>query len=424
MKFQEVYEWWQGSRLTQEEAAVLLGVCERTFRRYCRKHESQGAEGLYDHRLEKKAHNTAPVDEVVELLTLFETRYANFTVSHFYDKYRDDHKGQRSYSWVKNQLQSSGLAKKTKKRGAHRRKRERAPMAGMLIHQDGSRHEWVPGEYWDLIVTMDDATSEVYSGFFVEEEGTHSSFQGVSEVITQHGLFCSLYTDRGSHYWTTPKVGGKVDKVNLTQFGRAMKELHIDMIAAYSPEARGRSERLFGTVQQRLPKELEQAGIVSMEEANRFLKEVYWPKHNERFSVKAKDTVRAFVPLKDSGMNLQDILCIIEKRTAGKDNTVSYRNKTLQIPEQSYRYSFNRLDVHVHEYYDGSLALFHGPRKLGDYDKAGNLVSKNKTKKKKTVKTKPEMKTDSGANETAQLTHRAHKAIRAKKGSPAMWTCG
>jgi hypothetical protein len=377
MKFMEVYDWWQESRLTQEEAAHLLGICERTFRRYCRKHEAKGAEGMYDQRLDKKAHNTAPVDEIVELLTLFETRYSNFTVSHFYDKYRDEHKGQRSYSWVKNQLQTSGLAKKTKKRGAHRRKRERAPMAGMLIHQDGSRHEWVEGQYWDLIVTLDDATSEVYSGFFVEEEGTASSFQGVSEVILQHGLFCSLYTDRGSHYWTTPKVGGKVDKVNLTQFGEAMKRLEIDMIAAYSPEARGRSERLFGTVQQRLPKELALAGITTKEEANRFLKDTYWPKHNERFAVKPKDTVRAFIPWKNSGMNLQDILCIQEKRTVRKDNTVSYRNKTLQIPEQSYRYSFNKTEVRVHEYSDGSMSIFHGPRKLAKYDETGNLVTES-----------------------------------------------
>jgi hypothetical protein len=101
----------------------------------------------------------------------------------------------------------------------------------------------VPGQRWDLIVTMDDATNEHYSMFFCAGEGTQSSFEGVREVIETHGLFCSLYTDRGSHYRTTPEAGGKVDKVNLTQFGRAMKQLGIEMIPAYSPEARGREAR-------------------------------------------------------------------------------------------------------------------------------------------------------------------------------------
>ena len=177
MKYTEVYEWWTEKRLTQAEAATLLGMCERTFRRYCRKYESEEEQGLYDKRLERVASNAAPVNEVIDMLGLFETRYPNFLVAHFYEKYQDDHKGQRSYSWVKNQLQDHGLVKKAKKRGAHRRKRERAPMVGMLIHQDGSTHEWVPDQQWDLIVTLDDATSDVYSGFFAEEEGTFSSFQ-------------------------------------------------------------------------------------------------------------------------------------------------------------------------------------------------------------------------------------------------------
>lgn len=205
MRFTEVYEWWTEKRLTQEEAAKMLGMCERTFRRYCRKHESEELNALYDQRLDRIAHNAAPVDEVMETIGLFETRYSNFTAAHFYDKYRDEHQGKRSYSWVKYQLQAHQLVKKTKKRGVHRRKRERAPMAGMLLHQDGSTHEWVPNKQWDLIITMDDATSEIYSGFFVEEEGTNSSFQGVCEVILSHGLFCSFYSDRGSHYDLTHK---------------------------------------------------------------------------------------------------------------------------------------------------------------------------------------------------------------------------
>lgn len=373
MRFEDLYGRYQLKSLTQAEAAMVLGICERTFRRYCRKHEADGAEGLYDQRLDRVAHNAAPTDEVMEMLTLFETRYPNFTVAHFYDKYRDTHQGTRSYNWVKQHLQDSGLVKRAKKRGAHRRKRERSPMKGMMIHQDGSTHEWVPEQRWDLIVTMDDATSEVYSGFFVDEEGTFSSFRGVQETIEKQGLFCSLYTDRGSHYWTTPTVGGKVDKVNLTQFGRAMQRLGIDMIAAYSPEARGRSERMFGTLQGRLPKELALANITSMEEANRYLKDVYWPEHNKRFAIPAAQTESAFVAWLDSGTNLQEILCIQEQRTVGKDNTISYEGKILQIPKQQERCHYIKAKVKVHEYSDGSLAVFHGPRCLARYNADGSM---------------------------------------------------
>lgn len=371
MRFTELFNQWTEKRLTQQEASLILGVSERTFRRYCRSYEEEGLTGLYDARLDRVSHNAAPVDEVAELLNLFETRYCTFSASHFYDMYRDNHGGTRSYNWVRLTLQDAGLIKKAKKRGAHRRKRERAPMAGMMIHQDGSTHEWIDGEKWDLIVTMDDATSEVYSGFFVDEEGTHSSFNGVKETIQKHGLFCSIYTDRGSHYWHTPKAGGKVDKDNPTQFGRAMNQLGIEMIAAYSPEARGRSERLFGTLQQRLTKELALEGITNMQQANHFLNEVYWPKHNKKFAVPAKEPISAFVPWLDAGTNLDDILCIQEKRVVNKDNTVSYKGMKLQIPKQRNRYHFVKAKVRIHEYIDGSLAIFHGPRCLVRFNNKG-----------------------------------------------------
>ena len=251
MRFIEAYEGYQCKRLSQEEAAMLLGVCPRTFRRYMCQHEESGIEGLLDKRLNQPSHRKAPVDEVMKLVDLYTGRYSGWNVKHFYAWYQRDHGGERSYSWVKNTLQSHGVVKQGRKRGKHRKRREPAPMEGMLLHQDGSTHEWVPDCQWDLIVTMDDATNEHYSMFFVEQEGTLSSFQGVRDVIEAHGLFCALYTDRGSHYWYTPEAGGKVDKVRLTQFGSAMKRIGVQMIESYSPEARGRSERAFGTHQGR-----------------------------------------------------------------------------------------------------------------------------------------------------------------------------
>ena len=279
MRFEEVYDRWSEGRLTQREAADLLGVCERQFRRQCRRYESDGIDGLIHLRLGQMSTRRAPVDEVMRLVAQYRDRYVGWTVKHFYSKYREQ-KGRRSYHFVRLTLQREGVVSKAKRRGAHRRKRERKPLIGMMLHQDGSRYQWLRGQQHDLIVTLDDATGAIYSALLVDEEGTMSSFAGVAAVIARHGLFNSLYTDRGSHYWHTTRAGGKVDRVELTQFGRAMTQLGIEMIPAYSPEARGRSERAFGTLQDRLPKELFDAAITEVAAANRFLQRRFIPAYN------------------------------------------------------------------------------------------------------------------------------------------------
>jgi hypothetical protein len=298
-------------------------------------------------------------------------------VKHYYSWYKRDG-GKRSYTWVKNTLQSKGLVTRAPKRGAHRKRRERVPIPGMMVHQDGSRHEWVLGKKWDLIVTLDDATSEHYSMFFVDEEGTFSSFQGIRDVIRKRGLFSALYTDRGSHYWFTPEAGGKVSKTQPTQFGRAMQHLGIKMIAAYSPEARGRSERFFHTHQDRLVKELAARGIDTMDAANSYLSRVYMSAFNAEFMQPATEKGAAFV--KWIGANLDDIHCEHYERTVTADNCVSFNGKTLQILSNKYRCHYVRVRVRVHYYMDGSMAIFHGPRKLADYDKQGKLKELKKKK--------------------------------------------
>ena len=372
MRFEEAYSGWTERRLTQEDAARLLGVCARTFRRYIDRYEENGLDGLLDKRLTQVSHRRAPVDEVVRLVDRYRLRHDGWNVKHYYAWYRRDG-GTRSYSWVKNTLQGAGVVKKAAKRGAHRKRREPSPWPGMLLHQDGSPHEWVPGQHWDLIVTMDDATNEHYSMFFCDEEGTQSSFQGVREVIEAHGLFCSLYTDRGSHYWTTPEVGGKVDKVNLTQFGRAMKQLGIEMIPAYSPEARGRSERAFGTHQERLPKELALAGITDMAAANAYLRDVYLPAFNAEFAHPSREAGSAFVPCPAS-VNLDDILCEQAARTVGKDNCVRLDGRVFQLPGDRHRYHYIKAKVKVCRHTDGTVSVFHGPRRLARYDSQGQLI--------------------------------------------------
>jgi transposase len=370
MRFEEAYTGWQGKRLTQHEAGQLLGVSERTFRRQIGRFEAEGMDGLIDRRMAQVSSRRAPVDEVLGVLRLYGSAYEGWNVKHFHTWYEREHAGRRSYSWVKNVLQEAKLVVCAKARGKHRKKRERKPLPGMMVHQDASTHQWVPGQMWDLVVTMDDATSKHTSMFFCAEEGTDSSFHGFGQTIARYGLFCSVYTDRGSHYFRTREAGGKLDKVNLTQVGRALKQLGIEHIGAYSPEARGRSERAFDTHQGRLPKELARAGITDMDAANRYLEQVYMPNHNAEFALPALEEGSAFVPY--IGTRLPDILCAQYERTVENDNCVSFEGRKLQIPPSSTRAHYVKAQVRVHRYVDGTLALFHGPRKLADYDAAGN----------------------------------------------------
>lgn len=285
MCFEELNYGWHEGRLNQEEAARVLEVSSRTFRRQICGYEDEGLEGLNDKRLSQDSQRRAPVDKMMKLGDRYRKSYRGGNVKHFYSWHVRD-SGKRSYTWVKNTLQKQGLVPKLKKKGTHRRRRERIPLPGMMLHQDGSTNEWVPCRKLDLIVTMNDATTVHDSMFFYDEEGTASSFQGVQDVILKKGLFSSIYTDRGSHYWFTPEGEGRVSKTQLTQFGRAMQQLGITMIPTYSPEARGRSERMFRTHQDRLTKELAARHITSMEDANRYIKKVYLPSYNREFKQK------------------------------------------------------------------------------------------------------------------------------------------
>src|SRR5690606_15808770 len=350
-------------------------MSERHFRRLRDRYEAEGAEGLIGRRRGRASGRRAPVDRIEWVVEQYRTRYFDFTAKHFHEHLVAEHGFEFGYTWTKVVLQRAGLIRPAPKRSAHRKKRPRRPLPGMMLFQDGSRHPWLEGRPpLDLIATMDDATSELYSAFLVEEEGTFSSFRGLAEVIERHGLFSSLYTDRGSHYFFTPKAGGKVAKQQPTAVGRALQQLGIEHIASYSPEARGRMERLFGTLQQRLPQELRLAGINTVEAANRFLAERYVPEHNRRFAVTAAEPGSAFVPFAG---NLAEIFCLQTERVVDNDNCVRYRGLSLQIPQQAHRYHFVKTTVRVHEYADASLAVFHGPRCLARYRPDGSCIGED-----------------------------------------------
>jgi hypothetical protein len=373
MRFEEAYLGWTGGRLTQAEAAMLLGQCERSFRRHVERYKSDGLDGLLDKRLSQISKRRAGRAEVDQVVQTYKSGFAGWNVAHFHSKYRGELQGSRSYSWVKTVLQGAGLVRTAKRRGKHRIKRERAPLPGMMVHQDASTHRWVADAVWDLVVTMDDATGEHTSMFFCHQEGTASSFHGLGQTIARYGLFASLYSDRGSHYFLTPVAGGKVDKQQLTEVGRALKQLGIEHIAAYSPEARGRSERAFQTHQGRLPQELARAGITTMAAANRYLELVYRGGHKREFCVASTLPGTAYVPF-ISG-SLPDILCEHHERTVGNDNCVSFQGLCLQLPADQMRHHYVRARVRVHRYVDDTLAVFHGPRKLATYDAAGHAAT-------------------------------------------------
>jgi transposase len=375
MRFEALLERAERKELSQAEAAELLGMSERTFRRWRDRFAEEGVEGLRDRRVDKPSPRRAPAAEIARMLGLYEEHYGGFTVKHFHEQLRRRHGYKLGYTLTRLALQGAGLVRPAPKRSAHRKKRPRRPMAGMMLHQDGSRHAWLPGDarIYDLIATLDDATSELYSAFLVPEEGTASTFRALGEVIAAQGLFCSLYTDRGSHYFHTPKAGEKVARGQLTQVGRALAQLGIEHIAAYSPEARGRSERLFRTLQDRLPKELALAGVTTLEHANRWIASDYLPAHNARFAVAPDSPGSAFVPDRDGAW--RDILCIQEDRQVGNDNIVRWRQRVLQIPQSPLRPHFERATVRVREYPDGAIAISLGPHRLADYDPNGALRS-------------------------------------------------
>jgi len=386
MRFKDVYGQYERNKLSCGEAAEILGISVSTFYRKRQIYEEEGDSCIFDRRIGKASPHRAADREVEFITKLFESRYRDFSVKHFYDFAKREHNVNRSYGWVKNKLIETGLVEKSNRGGKHRLRRERKPMVGMMLHQDGSKHRWIPAlEYdLDLIVTMDDATSKITSCFLVEEEGTFSTFRGLHETIKQEGIFCSLYTDRGSHYFYTPEVGGKVDKSRVTQVGYALRQLGIRHIAAYSPQARGRSERTFGTLQDRLPKELALHNITTIEEANRYIKENYIPRHNEQFCTKPASPEKAFIPWV-SAVALEDILCLKGHRTVQHDNTVRYKGFILQIPKNDYRHHYIKTEVTVHEYFDRQLAIFYGPLCIGRYDVNGELKS-HETKDAKIIK--------------------------------------
>jgi transposase len=370
MKVQEVILRALAKKITWWQAAEILGISDRQMRRWRRRYEVAGYDGLYDRRRGQPSPRRVAVATVEEVLRLYREQYFDFNVRHFHEKLKAEHALELSYSWVKAALQGAGLVAKRGQRGVHRQRRPRRPLPGMLLHIDGSPHQWFGDERWhDLLVILDDATSQIYYGQLVEAESTRTVLVALREVVERQGLFCSLYSDRASHFFLTPKAGEPVDSNRLTQVGRALEQLGIEAIPAYSPQARGRSERNFQTWQGRLPQELRVRGIQSVEEANRFLRDSYLGEFNRQFTVAAAESGTAFVPVPP--LDLDRIFALQHERVVNRDNTVSWANRCLQIEKTTWRGTLAGCRVVVYEHLDGTLALGYGPHTLGRYTAEG-----------------------------------------------------
>ena len=384
MKIQEVILRAMAKKITWWQAAEILGFSDRHLRRIRERYEQFGYESLFDKRRGQPSPKRVPYATVEKVLALYREKYFDLNVRHFHEKLGEQHAIDLSYTWVKTVLQGAGLVARQHQRGVHRKRRARRPLPGMLLHIDGSHHQWFQDERWyDLIVILDDATSEIYYAQLTEEESTVTVMAGLREVIEGKGVFCALYSDRGSHFWLTPKGGGKIDPHRLTQVGRALREVGVQMIPAYSPQARGRSERNFGTWQGRLPQELRLRKIRSVEAANRFLREHYIDEFNGRFQVPAAQRGSAFV--RRSSKDLDLIFALQFQRTVNRDNTVSVQNLRLQIEPVRWRATLAGCTVTVHQHLDGTFTITHGPQRLGHYSAEGVSLENTKIGARKAV---------------------------------------
>ena len=375
MKVQEIILRAVARRITWLQAAAIIGISARQMRRIKQRYEDYGYDGLYDRRKGKPSPKRVPLKTVEKVLELYREEYFDFNVKHFHEKLKEKHGIDLSYTWVKTALQGAGLVKKDRKRGTHRKRRARRPLPGMLLHIDGSKHQWFQDDRWyDYLVIMDDATNEIYYAQLVEEESTHTVMIAIREVVETKGRFCSLYSDRASHYFYTAKAGEAVDRERLTQVGRALINLGIEPIPAYSPQARGRSERGFRTWQGRLPQELRIRDIATVEAANEFLRREYIDEWNRKFTVEAAQKGTAFVPCRRHDLDL--VFSIQHERVVANDNTVSYANRSLQIERTKWRTTLAGCRVTVHQHLNGKLTISYGPHTVGAYSAEGVLIDK------------------------------------------------
>jgi hypothetical protein len=373
MKVQEVIVRALAGKLTWLQVADILGRSPRSIRRLRWKLERFGYDGLFDRRRQVPSPKRAPLAEVQRVLALYRDRYQGFNVRHFHQLARRQHGVRFCYAFVKQALQAAGLVSKHQARGRHRRRREPRPCFGELLHLDGSRHRWlalVPDQWLTLIAVVDDATKRLlYAELREGGESVAAIMTALRAILERYGLPIALYTDRAHWAVHTPTSGSAPDRRHPTQVGRALARLGIEHILGYSPQARGRSERVNRTLQDRLVNELRVTGITTVAAANRYLRERFLPAFNTEFARPPADPTPVFVPL--GRVDLDQILCLEDHRVVGRDNVVTAGSCPLQLAKQPGRRTCAGLRVLVRRHLNGQHSVWYGSRCLGRFTPHG-----------------------------------------------------
>jgi len=368
-------------QLSWVAAADIIGVTPRQMRRIRRAIEQHGMSAVMDQRGGRPRRKRVRAQTLREICRLKRGMYAEFSMRHFYERLTEQHGIAVSYTYVRQVLQEAGIVEKEPGRGRYRRRRERRPMVGMLVHLDASTHQWIVGQPMaDLVVALDDADGRILYAEFVAQEGTLSTFQALTSIVREHGRFCELYTDRGSHFCRTEQAGQAPAEEQQGQVAQALRALGIRHILARSPQARGRSERAFQTIQGRLPQELRLHRITSYTQANRYLKEVFVPDFNRRFTVPPAQPESAFTPM--AGVDFELLLSAKHERVVRNDNTVTFKGVILQLPTTAARMHFVRCPVIVHQFPDGHLGVSYQGRLVAHYDTDGNPLPTPRNKER------------------------------------------
>lgn len=410
MTIQEVLTRAMSGEISWCQAAEIIGLSARSMRRWRWRLQTKGYDGLLDRRRGTPSPRRAPLEEVERVLRLYREKYKGFNGRHFHEIARREHGVRFSYSFVKKALQTAGLLKKKRSRGRHRMRREPRACVGEMLHLDGSPHAWlalVPESKQTLIAVLDDATSRLLYAQLFASETSLSVMTALGAVMAKHGLPMSLYTDRAAWAAHTPKAGGPIDPSKITQVGRALQRLGVEHIRAYSPQARGRGERVNRTLQDRLVNELRVAGIRTVSAANRYLIGTFIDRYNAAFAREARDPASAFVPL--GATDLDQILCVEDTRTVGKDNTVVFEGVRLQLAKQPGRRSCAGMKVVVRRHLQGNHSIWRAQQCLGRYDARGRVVPPRR-----------EVRAGAGGRRGPRSPRHPHPA----SSSSGTWACG
>ena len=385
----ELFEQLKRKEIKQARVAKLLGLSVRQIKRKFRRYKLYGPKSLVHKGRGKVSNNKIDQKKINEAMDTIRVSYSDFAPTLAYEKLVEEHGFNHSLTTLRSEMVKEGVWKpKQRSKARVHQLRERRACFGELVQLDGSPHTWFEdrGPRCNLNVTIDDATGRCVF-MFSKTETTQDYFKLLEKYFTKHGLPAALYVDKHSIFRVNTPTNLDLKKPNkndefegLTQFGRAIKELGIELIFAQSPEAKGRVERVNRTLQNRLVKELRLKGISTIEEANKFLPQ-FIEKFNDKFCVQPRSSVNAHKELSNS-QDLTKILCAKEKRTLSRNLTFQYQNTIFQVKTKKSAYTLRKTTVSIFERYDGNISLWDHKNKPLEYTTIKKLPNNRQTSSK------------------------------------------